>query len=67
VAKLETPDDPESIYLARGDEVGTHRPTFTGDIYRTDAGHIVMVLQHPVRCGVELTCTLVSWLPQLHQ
>jgi hypothetical protein len=21
----------------------------------------------PVRCGVELTCTLVSWLPQLHQ
>jgi hypothetical protein len=56
VAKLETPDDPEAIYLARGDEVGTHRPTFTGDIYRTDAGHIVMVLQHPcaLRRGVDL-------------
>lgn len=56
MAKLETPDKPESIYLARGNEVGTHRPTFTGDIYRVDAGHLVMVLQHPcaLRRGVDL-------------
>lgn len=56
MAELETPDDPESIYLARGDEVGAHRPTFTGDIYRIGSGHLVMVLQHPcaLRRGVDL-------------
>lgn len=56
MADLETPEDPESIYLARGDEVGTYRPTFTGDVYRIDSGHLVMVLQHPcaLRRGVDL-------------
>lgn len=47
MAELETPDDPESIYLARDDEVGEHRPTFTGDIYRLQDARLVMVLQHP--------------------
>ncbi|MGQ9352453.1 hypothetical protein [Mycolicibacterium gilvum] len=56
MAELETPGDLESIYLARGDEVGAYRPTFTGDIYRIDSGHLVMVLQHPcaLRRGVDL-------------
>lgn len=53
--ELETPDDPESIYLAR-EEVGAYRPTFTGDIYRIEAPRLVMVLQHPcaLRRGVDL-------------
>jgi hypothetical protein len=56
VAELETPDDLESIYLARLDEVAEHRPTFTGDIYQLGEGHLVMALQHPcaLRRGVEL-------------
>lgn len=56
MAVLETPDDLESIYLARLDDVGEHRPTFTGDIYRLGDGHLVMVLQHPcaLRRGVDL-------------
>jgi hypothetical protein len=56
VTELETPDDPESIYLARLDDVGEHRPTFTGDIYRLGDGHMVMILQHPcaLRRGVDL-------------
>lgn len=54
--ELETPDDPESIYLAREVEIGPYRPTFTGDIYRIDAQRLVMVLQHPcaLRRGVDL-------------
>lgn len=56
MAELETPDNPESIYLARLDEVGEYRPTFTGDIYELGDGHLVMVLQHPcaLRRGVQL-------------
>lgn len=58
---LETPDDPESIYLARLDEVGEHRPTFTGDVYRLGGGELVMVLQHPcaLRAGSQLHPTLL--------
>lgn len=54
--ELETPDDPESIYLARLEDVGEHRPTFTGDIYRLGDGRMVMILQHPcaLRHGVDL-------------
>lgn len=44
---LETPDDLESIYLARGEEVEQLRPMFTGDIYRLADGALRMVLQHP--------------------
>lgn len=56
MTELETPDDPESIYLAREVEIGAHRPTFTGDIYRLAAQRLVMVLQHPcaLRRGVDL-------------
>lgn len=56
VPELETPDDPESIYLARLEDVGEHRPTFTGDIYRLGDGRMVMILQHPcaLRHGVDL-------------
>jgi hypothetical protein len=56
VAELETPDDPESIYLARLEEVGEHRPPFTGDVYRLGDGRMVMILQHPcaLRAGVNL-------------
>jgi hypothetical protein len=56
MTELETPDEPESIYLARLDEVGAYRPLFTGDVYRMSDGHLVMVLQHPcaLRRGVEL-------------
>lgn len=46
MSELETPDDPESLYLARGEEVTEHRPTFTGDVYDR-SGNLVMVLQHP--------------------
>jgi hypothetical protein len=63
VTELETPDDPESIYLARLDDVAEHRPTFTGDIYRLGDGHMVMILQHPcaLRRGVDLhPCLLVA-------
>jgi hypothetical protein len=61
VAELETPDKPESIYLARLDDVGEHRPTFTGDIYQLGDGHLVMVLQHPcaLRRGVQLHLKLL--------
>ena len=54
--ELETPDDLESIYLARGDEVMDQRPTFTGDVYRVDDTRLVMILQHPcaLRGGTEL-------------
>jgi hypothetical protein len=56
VAELETPDDPESIYLARLDDVSEHRPAFTGDVYRLEDGRMVMILQHPcaLRAGVDL-------------
>ncbi|MDG4666062.1 hypothetical protein [Mycobacterium sp. 236(2023)] len=56
MAELETPDELESIYLARFDEVSEHRPLFTGDVYRMSDGHLVMVLQHPcaLRRGVDL-------------
>jgi hypothetical protein len=61
VIELETPDDPESIYLARADDVSEHRPVFTGDIYRLGDGRLVMVLQHPcaLRSGVELNPKLL--------
>jgi hypothetical protein len=56
VAELETPDDPESVYLARSDEVGEHRPTFTSDVYRLEDDRLVMILQHPcaLRSGPDL-------------
>jgi hypothetical protein len=56
VAELETPDDPESIYLARADEVGEHRPMFTGDVYQLEDDRLVMILQHPcaLRAGPDL-------------
>lgn len=61
MTELETPDDPEAIYLARLNDVGEHRPTFTGDVYRQDDGHMVMILQHPcaLRRGVGLHPTLL--------
>lgn len=61
MAELETPDHPESIYLARLNDVGEHRPLFTGDIYRLGDGRMVMILQHPcaVRAGVDLNPRLL--------
>ncbi len=61
MAELETPDDPESIYLARLEDVGEHRPTFTGDVYRLGDGRMVMILQHPcaLRAGVNLHSRLL--------
>ena len=62
MADLETPDDLESIYLARGAEVGEYRPTFTGDIYRFADKHLAMILQHPcaLRARVDLHPTLLA-------
>lgn len=56
MSELETPDDPESIYLAREEDIGEYRPTFTGDIYRIGGEHLAMILQHPcaLRRGVNL-------------
>lgn len=61
MTKLETPDDPESIYLARTDDVNEHRPTFTGDVYRLEDSRLLMVLQHPcaLRSGVDLNPKLL--------
>lgn len=61
MAELETPDDPESIYLARLDDVGEHRPLFTGDVYRLWDGRRVMILQPPcaLRAGVNLHSRLL--------
>jgi hypothetical protein len=50
---LEYPDDWDSLYLARGDEVQAHRPVFTGDVYSgievpgESKNRAVMILQHP--------------------
>jgi hypothetical protein len=56
VSELETPDDPESIYLAREEDVDEYRTTFTGDVYRISGEHLVMILQHPcaLRRNVDL-------------
>lgn len=56
MAELETPDEPESIYLARFDEVSEYRPLFTGDVYRLSDQELAMVLQHPcaLRRGIQL-------------
>jgi hypothetical protein len=61
MVELETPDEPESIYLARDDDVGEHRPLFTGDIYRVGDDHLVIILQHPcaLRRGVDLNPKLL--------
>lgn len=54
--RLETPEDWDSLYLARGKEVVAARPVFTGDVYTgadvlqpdgTRRRRAVAVLQHP--------------------
>lgn len=46
---LESPDSPEDLYQARGEDVEmlAHRPLFTGDVLQLDGKNTVALLQHP--------------------
>lgn len=44
---VETPQSPDSLYAARGEEVDEHRPLFTGDVWETPSKDLLIVLQHP--------------------
>jgi hypothetical protein len=60
---LEAPDDPEALFLPRGDEVNSNRPLYTGDIVTGVPLDVlqaepltVVVLSHPcaMRAGARL-------------
>ena len=64
------PSDWDDLYRARGDEVQSHRPVFTGDVYakvevqsiREEKRKPVMILQHPCALrtnGVDLHARLM--------
>ncbi|WP_148059945.1 MULTISPECIES: hypothetical protein [unclassified Rathayibacter] len=55
VLQLQTPASLLDLYAARGEEVETHRPLFTGDVFDS-ADELVQVVQHPcaLRRGPEL-------------
>lgn len=61
--ELESPDDPDDLYLARGDEIDlfSERPLFTGDVLTLADGCAVSLLQHPcsMRYGLELVPNLI--------
>ena len=59
---LDSPNDAQEIYLARGEEVDAYRPICQGDVFQgveipgLDASHAVMVIAHPctMRAGPRL-------------
>lgn len=55
--RLAVPDDPESLFLSRGDDVNPNRPLYTGDVIEDvvlpvldDQPQIVIIVSHP--CGM---------------
>lgn len=58
---LESPQNPDELYLARGDDVRDlrHRPIFTGDVVETANG-LVILAQHP--CAMRRGSVLVDRL-----
>lgn len=57
--RLETPEDAEDLYLARGSEVDPNRPIFTGDVLAVE-GQLALLLQHP--CAMRRGGTLAPML-----
>jgi hypothetical protein len=60
---LEGPDEPDDLYLARGEDVAlvAERPLFTGDVLDLGDEGVVMLLQHPcsMRSGSALAPQLI--------
>jgi hypothetical protein len=58
---LEDYGTPDTLYLARGDEVNRYRPVFTGDIFLVPDGNPVIVLAHP--CSIRgRDAELLEWI-----
>lgn len=59
-SNLETPDRPDAIYTAIGEDVDIFRPVFTGDVYTLPDGRRVMIIQHP--CALRRGTNLIDRL-----
>jgi hypothetical protein len=61
MALLESPDDPDDLWLALGEEVPAHRMLMQGDIVRTDVGPLLVVTHAcSMRRGAELNDTQMA-------
>jgi len=61
MALLESPDDPEDLWLAVGDEVPAHRMLMQGDVVLTEVGPLLVVTHAcSMRRGAELHDTQMA-------
>jgi hypothetical protein len=61
MALLESPDDPEDLWLAVGDEVPAHRMLMQGDVVLTEVGPLLVVTHAcSIRRGAELHDTQMA-------
>lgn len=61
MALLESPDDPDDLWLALGDEVPAHRMLMQGDVVLTDVGPLLVVTHAcSMRRGAELHDTQMA-------